>query len=75
MIGIVLVSLPRDISAETTLTSVARVFVSMLVAFSYPLLVHPGRNSMLGLWRGMDSEDDMWLKHQTRRYVIVTVGY
>lgn len=58
---------------ETALTSVARLFVSMLVAFSYPLLVHPGRNSMLGLWRGFDSEDDLWLKHHTRRYVILTV--
>ena len=59
---------------ETALTSVARVFVSLLVAFSYPLLAHPGRNSMLGLWRGCDAEDDMWLRHHTRRYVILTVG-
>lgn len=35
---------------DTTTTSIARIFVSLLVAFSYPLLCNPGRNSMMSLW-------------------------
>jgi amino acid permease len=35
---------------DTQTTSVARIFVSFLVAFSYPLLCNPGRNSMISLW-------------------------
>lgn len=35
---------------NTTTTSIARIFVSLLVAFSYPLLCNPGRNSMISLW-------------------------
>lgn len=35
---------------DTNTTSIARIFVSLLVAFSYPLLCNPGRNSMISLW-------------------------
>jgi len=45
------------------------------VAFSYPLLVHPGRNSALGLWRGCDADDDSWLRYNKFRYIIVTASY
>ena len=63
-----------DILTETGLTSVARIFVSLLVAFSYPILALPGRNSVLGLWRGMDSDEDAWLKYNKMRYIVVTVS-
>lgn len=62
------------LSVETALTSVARIFVSLLVAFSYPILAHPGRASILGLWRGMDSDEDAWIKHNKFRYITVTVS-
>mmetsp|Transcript_5018 Transcript_5018/g.7666 ORF Transcript_5018/g.7666 Transcript_5018/m.7666 type:complete len:462 (+) Transcript_5018:83-1468(+) len=65
----ILISYPK-----THLTSVARVFVSLLVAFSFPLLCHPGRNSILGLWRGCDRDEDAWIKYNKMRYIIVTVG-
>ncbi len=63
-----------SLTIETSLTSVARLFVSLLVAFSYPILAHPGRNSILGLWRSLDSDEDAWIKHNRFRYVVVTVG-
>lgn len=63
----ILISYPK-----TAVTSIARLFVSLLVAFSYPLVVHPGRNSMLGLWRGFDTDEDMWLRHNKFRYIVTT---
>lgn len=47
----ILISYPN-----TATTSVARIFVSLLVAFSYPLLCNPGRNSMMSLWALQDKE-------------------
>lgn len=64
----ILISYPK-----TKLTSAARVFVSMLVAFSYPILFLPGRSSIMGLWRGFDKDPDAWHKYNSHRYVIVTV--
>ncbi len=43
--------------AEYTITSVARVFVSLLVAFSYPLQCNPARSSALALWQMVDATD------------------
>jgi amino acid permease len=40
---------------ETYLTSVARLFVSFLVAFSYPLQCHPSRRSILSLLHHWDN--------------------
>lgn len=60
---------------ETDLTSVGRVFVSMLVAFSYPILAQPGRNSVLGLWRYTDKEEDSWIKYNKFRYIVVTAVF
>ena len=37
------------LSSETYLTSFARVFVSLLVAFSYPLQCHPARRCVITL--------------------------
>ena len=63
--------------AVTILTTVGRLFVTLLVAFSYPIIFQPGRNSILGLWRYfdtlVDADEDAWIKHNHLRYVIVTV--
>jgi amino acid permease len=40
---------------ETYLTSVARLFVSLLVAFTYPLQCHPSRRSILSLLHHWDN--------------------
>lgn len=45
----VLISFP-----DTDTTTCARIFVSLLVAFSYPLLCNPGRTSMISLWNVTD---------------------
>jgi hypothetical protein len=63
-----------SLSSENALTSVARIFVSLLVAFSYPILAHPGRASILGLWRGFDTDENAWLKYNKMRYITVTVS-
>ena len=65
----ILVSYPK-----TTVTTVARICVSLLVTFSYPILFLPGRSSIMGLWRWFDSDEDAWLKQNTFRYIAVTVG-
>lgn len=57
----------------THLVSVGRLFVSLLTAFSFPIVFQPGRNSVLGLWRYFDSDDAAWVTHRTFRYVTVTV--
>jgi amino acid permease len=48
--------------------------VSLLVAFSYPILAHPGRSSVLGLWRSFDTDEDAWMTHDKFRYTTVTAG-
>jgi len=60
---------------NNTLTSVARIFVSLLVAFSYPVIAHPARSCILGLWRSMDKEEDSWIKYNKVRYITITVCF
>jgi hypothetical protein len=48
-------------------------FVSFLTAFSFPIVFQPGRNSVLGLWRYMDSDETAWVAHRSFRYIAVTV--
>lgn len=65
----ILVSYPKQ-----TMTTIARICVSLLVSFSYPILFLPGRSSIMGLWRGFDKDEDAWLKNNTFRYTVVTAG-
>ena len=65
----ILVSYPKQ-----TMTTVARICVSLLVTFSYPILFLPGRSSIMGLWRGFDKDEDAWLKNNTFRYIVITVS-
>eukprot|EP00602_Paraphysomonas_sp_CaronLab_P002598 CAMPEP_0185020326 /NCGR_PEP_ID=MMETSP1103-20130426/2919_1 /TAXON_ID=36769 /ORGANISM="Paraphysomonas bandaiensis, Strain Caron Lab Isolate" /LENGTH=453 /DNA_ID=CAMNT_0027551155 /DNA_START=88 /DNA_END=1449 /DNA_ORIENTATION=- len=61
---------------ENYLTSTARLFVSLLVAFSYPLQAHPSRRCILTLMAALDNDKDEPSLHvQTMRYVGVTVGF
>lgn len=64
----ILVSYPK-----APLTTAARICVSLLVAFSFPILFLPGRSSIMGLWRGLDKDEDAWLKYNTFRYTVVTI--
>lgn len=63
----VLISYPKS-----TLTSVARIFISLLVAFSYPLLANPGRNSSMELWRMTDRDPLAAHKNAKFRFIAVT---
>ena len=47
--------------------------MSLLAAFSYPIVAHPGRNSILGLWRSFDSDPNSWQKYHKFRYATVTI--
>lgn len=64
----ILISYPK-----ATLTTVARICVSLLVSFSFPILFLPGRSSIMGLWRGFDKDEDAWIKNNTFRYTVVTI--
>jgi len=55
------------------LVSYPKATITTLVSFSYPILFLPGRSSIMGLWRGFDKDEDAWLKHNTFRYIVVTV--
>ena len=65
----ILVSYPK-----TTLTTVARICVSLLVSFSYPILFLPGRTSVMGLWRGFDKDKQAYITNNAFRYSLVTIG-
>lgn len=65
----ILVSYPK-----TTLTTVARICVSLLVSFSYPILFLPGRTSVMGLWRGFDKDKQAYITNNAFRYSVVTIG-
>lgn len=60
--------------AETTVTTIGRLFVTLLVAFSYPIMFLPGRNSMLGLWRFFDRDENAWIAQNKFRYIVITVS-
>ena len=60
---------------ETYLTSTARLFVSLLVAFSYPLQAHPARRCILTLVGTLEKEGTELTPHaQVVRYAIDTVS-
>lgn len=59
--------------SATHLVSVGRMFVSLLTAFSFPIVFQPGRNSVLGLWRYTDKDETSWVTYRAFRYVAVTV--
>ena len=65
----ILVSYPT-----THLVSVGRMFVSLLTAFSFPIVFQPGRNSVLGLWRYVDKDGTSGVTYRSFRYVAVTVS-
>jgi len=63
------------------LVGITRIMFSILVTFSYPLQVHPARNSCLALWRFASPSGDAvaqarWGEEQRRvegrRYIMVT---
>ena len=51
----------------------ARGLVSALVAFSYPLQIHPGRSSVMALIQMTDKNDAMTDKYENMRFYVVTV--
>lgn len=57
---------------HTPLTSVTRIFVCLLVAFSYPLLAFPGRQSALNLWRKYDNDKEPSFDVAGFRWIMVT---
>ena len=65
----ILVSYPDNV-----ITSAARVFVSLVVAFHYPLQAHPARRSLLSLmtyWLDNGQENGNLVVYYTR-YAVVT---
>lgn len=63
------------LSSDNSLTSVTRVFISLLVAFSYPLQCLPARTSMMALWHRLDDPDQELDSNVIRfRYIVCTVG-
>ena len=52
----ILTSYPDD-----TLTNISRIFISLLVTFSYPLQSHPCRVSCLSLWKHLSPQDESTL--------------
>lgn len=62
---------------ESATFSVARLFVSLLVAFSYPLQAHPARKcvlTLLGKLLDGDSNEELTLRTQQIRYWSVSVS-
>lgn len=58
------------------LTSTARVAVSLLVAFSYPLQTHPARSSSLALWEQYDKDGGISAKKfYLFRYWFITIAF
>lgn len=55
--------------------TVARVFVTLLVAFSYPLQCHPARCCLMTFWSSVSSKDqEITPETYTFRYVVITVS-
>ena len=50
----------------------ARILVSLLVAFSYPLLASPGRNSAFSIWKLIDKDEDRATKYYDFRFRVIT---
>jgi hypothetical protein len=63
-------------SAGNPLITVARIFVTALVAFSYPLQAHPARTGLLSLIAAMRKENEDEISEQSKwiRYLVVTVS-
>ncbi len=57
---------------ENAVTGAARVFVSLIVSFHYPLQVNPGRKSALSLWKHFSDNQDPSPSTFRFRYIIVT---
>lgn len=57
----------------TSLTSAARVAVSVLVACSYPLQCVPSRNCALSLWKTYAKDDYVSDETASKRHNIFTV--
>jgi len=54
-------------------TSVARIFVSLIVAFHYPLQCNPGRKSALSFWKKMcPSSEPLTISAFRIRYITIT---
>lgn len=60
---------------KTNLTSVARIFVSVLVSFSYPLLCNPGRKSAMSLWAMTDEDENKAIEHFNFRFAVITAVF
>lgn len=58
---------------SNAVTGVARVFVSLIVSFHYPLQVNPGRKSILSLWKHFSGGTDPSPNTFRIRYIIITV--
>ena len=59
----------------TPLTSTARLFVSLLVAFSYPLQSHPSRKSLMSLMNHyIDNDAEISDNVYNFRYMLITVS-
>lgn len=63
-----------SIRLENALTSVTRVFISLLVAFSYPLQCLPARTSMMALWHRLDKDKIIDASVSRFRYIACTVS-
>lgn len=57
--------------------TVARVFVTSIVVFSYPLQAHPARSCLLSVYAAWNNEkeDDLSPHVKWIRYVAVTVSF
>lgn len=67
----ILLNYPR-----TPLTSTARVFVSLLVAFSYPLQSHPSRKSLMSLINHyIDNDAEISDNVYNFRYMLITCAF
>ena len=61
-------------SAETALTSVSRIFVSLIVICHYPLQLHPARRSMLSILQKLAGDQPPSPQLYYARYIVITVS-
>ena len=73
MLSIVVVGL-LDVPA----TSACRIFVSLIVAFHYPLQCHPGRRSAMSIWKKLVHESPAMDPPPNTfrfRYIVITAAF
>jgi amino acid permease len=58
---------------DMPVTTVARICISLLVCFTYPLQCNPSRRSILNIWKFVDGNKDPSASVFRFRYILITV--